>query len=425
MPDYIEPPLVNPIYPGVQPIPTPPPPPPPLPTPPSAPLPAGVIPQPQVPIGVSQPVRPQASPPLNPMTQGVMAPQGVPSPAPRPAPRPNTIKTPPLVWDNTQNLLALAEKKLGGKVVSYYMSGGWSMVQDDVKYFYSHLEKIGRQEKLYFILISSGGDGMSAWRIASLLRDFCDRLIIVLPERAASAATMLSLSADELVMGPLSYLTAVDTSLMHPLNPKDPKNNPIRVELEEVKRSIEVLSKNQKEGADQSEIYKTLFNYIHPVALGAIERSKNLSEMLCSDILDLRKTNILDQTTKTNIINHLNSAYPAHGYPIPRHKAKELGLNVTYSDFELDSVLWNLINTYRYLTEEARTDMDPNSIHIEQNGKVIESIGSRLYVRNVIDRRLDPIIKGWSTFKDEYKWMNLFEKEENGVKKLVASSLEF
>ena len=30
---------------------------------------------------------------------------------------------------------------------------------------------------------------------------------------AASAATMLSLAADELIMTPLAYLTAVDTSL--------------------------------------------------------------------------------------------------------------------------------------------------------------------------------------------------------------------
>jgi len=335
------------------------------------------------------------------------------------------VKNPPIVWENTQKVLARLEELLSGKVVSYYVSPNWSMNQDDVKYFYSHLKKIGFQEKLYFIIFSSGGDGMSAWRLASLLRDFCNELVIILPEKAASAATMLSLAADELIMTPLSYLTAVDTSLSHPLNPKDSKGNPVRVELEEVKRSIDVLMKDNMDINYRSEIYKVIFSYIHPVALGSIERSKNLSEMICSDILELKKKTPVSPEVKTTIINQLNTAYPSHGYPIPRHKAKELGLNVTYSTKELDEALWDLINVYRFLTEPVRTDMSESFIHTEQVTKTIESVGSRLLVLNTFERKLDPIVKGWSTFKDEFKWISFFEKEEDGVKKLKTSYLEF
>lgn len=339
-------------------------------------------------------------------------------------PEPN-IKRPPLVWEKTQNLLGRIESKLGGKILSYYVAPSWQIAQDDVKYFYSHLKKFGRQKKFFFIIVSGGGNGMSAWRIASLLSDFCDELTVVLPEVAASAATMLSLAADEIIMTPLAYLTAVDTSLFHPLNPKDNSNRPVSVELDEIRRSVNILIQNQKEGGDRSEAYRNIFNYIHPVAFGAMERSANLSEMLCDNILDLRKKNIIDPEKKKVIVDKLNSGYPAHGYPIPRHKARELGLNVVYSDNELDDLLWNLINTYRFLTESVRTDLNDSSIHTETTIKLIESINSRFVVDNIVERRLDPIIKGWSTFKDEFRWISLFEKEENGKKQLMQSFLEF
>lgn len=362
---------------------------------------------------------------VNPPNNGNPPPPVNTPPSPQPPPKPKVvIKTPPLVWKETQELLGRLENKLGGKTVTYYAPA--KMVQDDVKYFYSHLKNIGHQEKLYFVLYSAGGNGMSAWRIASLLSDFCDELVIVLPEMAASAATMLSLAADELIMTPLAYLTAVDTSLFHPLNPRDAHNEPVQIELDEVKRAIKMLTEGQaSQNNNPHEIYKTIFSYIHPVALGAVERSTNLSEMICLDIMEVRRKNPLTNEVKTKIIQKLNSSYPYHGYPIPRHKARELGLTVIDSDKELDDLLWNLINIYRFMTEPVRTEISDSFIHTETYTKTIESLGSRLIVHNVFERRLDPILKGWSTFKDEYKWISVSEKEEDGQKKLKLSYLEF
>ena len=45
---------------------------------------------------------------------------------------------------------------------------------------------------------------------------------VLAPLNCASAATMLALGADRIGMGPLSYLTAVDTSLEHELSPRRP-----------------------------------------------------------------------------------------------------------------------------------------------------------------------------------------------------------
>jgi ATP-dependent protease ClpP protease subunit len=326
------------------------------------------------------------------------------------------------MWEQTQAILSKIEQKLGGKVVSYYTTG--SIVADDVKYFYAHLKDIGYQDKLFFVLKSEGGDGKSAYRIASMLRNFCNELTIVIPEQAASAATMLSLAADKIIMTPLAYFTAVDTSIVHPLNPKDKNNSPVSIELEEVKKAVNVLLEEKSDKTDKLEVYKTIFNYIHPVAFGAMERTLNLSERLCKDILALRKDPPSDEEA-SKLINVLNQEYPSHVYPITRKKARELGLNVIDSDPELDSLLWSFININRYITEPVRTDINDSFFHTEKMINLIESTGRRLVVTNILERRLDPIIKGWTTLKDEYKWLAVYEAMEEGQKKVKVSFVDF
>jgi hypothetical protein len=311
------------------------------------------------------------------------------------------IKQPPIQWDQTQHSIQQLESKLNGKVIVYYTSS--SIVGDDVKYFYAHLRDIGFQDTLYFVLVSSGGDGKSAYRIASLLRNYCNKLVIIVPEMCASAATMLTLSADEIRMTPLAYLTAVDTSIIHPLNPRDADNKPVKVELEEVKRALGVLISNS-DPEDKADIYKTVFNYIHPVAFGSMERTSTLSEMICYDALELRKEPLSKAATK-KLIKKLNREYPSHSYPITRNKARELGLNVVDTDEELDKMLGQLLSTYRFMTEPVRTELTDSFFHTEKFLNIIESTTKRFVVSQITERRIDPIVKGWTTLKDEFKWL--------------------
>ncbi len=64
-----------------------------------------------------------------------------------------------------------------------------------------------------FLIISNGGDPITALRIMSLLRERFDRIAVLLPYVAYSAATILALGADEIVMHPYSNLGPVDPQL--------------------------------------------------------------------------------------------------------------------------------------------------------------------------------------------------------------------
>lgn len=329
---------------------------------------------------------------------------------------------PPVLWNETQELLKKIENKISGRVISYFTGSNSRIHTEDVKYFYSHLKQIGKQETIYFILVSNGGSGEGAWRIATLLRNYCNKLVIILPEVAASAATILSLAADEIIMTPLSYLTAVDTSIFHPLNPRDQENKPIYVELDEIQRSINVLLKKVDDG-NTNEIYKTIFSHIHPIALGAIMRSTTLSEMLCNDIMDLKKEKP-DEKFKQKIIKQLNEKYPSHSYPIPRHKAKELGLPITYSDAELDDMLSELNNLYVQITKPSKTYLNDSHINTEWVSTVIESRNLRFGYHLSTRKRLDKLLKNWLTFREESHWFTMQPKNMAGQKVVSQSNIE-
>jgi Serine dehydrogenase proteinase len=62
-------------------------------------------------------------------------------------------------------------------------------------------------------LESPGGDAHAAFKLASLLRQFAARIRVVVPDYAKSAATLLTLCADEIYMGPGAELGPLDAQI--------------------------------------------------------------------------------------------------------------------------------------------------------------------------------------------------------------------
>ena len=54
------------------------------------------------------------------------------------------------------------------------------------------------------LVVSLGGDPTVAWRVMTLLRDRVKKVGVLIPQSAFSAATLLALGADEIIMHPFS-----------------------------------------------------------------------------------------------------------------------------------------------------------------------------------------------------------------------------
>ena len=65
-------------------------------------------------------------------------------------------------------------------------------------------------------LTSRGGNVHAAYQIINVLRARCTQLQVVIPYFAKSAATLLALGADRLIMGPQSELGPLDVQMEHP-----------------------------------------------------------------------------------------------------------------------------------------------------------------------------------------------------------------
>jgi hypothetical protein len=65
-------------------------------------------------------------------------------------------------------------------------------------------------QDLHLILGSPGGDGETAVRLARQAQSRCERFVVIVPDQAKSAATLLAMGAHEILMGPTSDLGPVD-----------------------------------------------------------------------------------------------------------------------------------------------------------------------------------------------------------------------
>lgn len=286
----------------------------------------------------------------------------------------NKEKQPPILFEKTQGIIKQVNKLLGGTLVTYFNNPRGSVCHDDVLALFELLEKIGHQEKIYLFIKSSGGNGQASLRIVNLLRQYCKEVVAVIPLECASAATMITLGANEIQMGPMAYLTSVDTSLTHSLSPIDRDNDRVSVSLDELNRVVKLW---QAQGSDKSENpYQQLFQHVHPLVIGAVDRAESLSIMICKELLAYH---IEDEKEAENIAATLNSKYPSHGYPILIEEAKRIGLKVNHLNPEINTLLLELNELYSEMGQRATTDFDDTHAHGNEILNIWESTGVLVY----------------------------------------------
>jgi membrane-bound ClpP family serine protease len=98
-------------------------------------------------------------------------------------------------------------------VLAFISSEAGTIDSDDIPAFGDALQTVGDVGILYLIIDSPGGDGTVAEKIIKLCRSYCSKLIVVVPNRAKSAATIIALGADEIIMGFCSEIGPIDAQI--------------------------------------------------------------------------------------------------------------------------------------------------------------------------------------------------------------------
>jgi hypothetical protein len=301
-----------------------------------------------------------------------------------------TIK-PPVLFAQTQKLIKKIQSANKIKIIAYWNSVRGSICQNDVNTVYEIIKDWPVQEKIYLFVKSDGGDGKASLRIINLLRERTKKLIVLVAGECSSAATIMALGADEIHMGPLAFLSAVDTSLTHDLSPVDKDNGLVSVSQDELTRVIKLWT----DSAKTENPYPSLYSHIHPLVFGALDRASSLSIKLCTDILSYH---MKDRVKAAEISKKLNSDYPSHSYPILNKEAKDIGLNIKDLDEDIHESLMELNSLYSKMAQKALTDYDENNYHDNEIRNIIEAEGVQIFFQ---------VDKDWHYRNDERRYIPL------------------
>ncbi|MCS7064006.1 MAG: hypothetical protein NZM04_08215 [Methylacidiphilales bacterium] len=296
--------------------------------------------------------------------------------------------------DKTQHLIRKIQAVFELPLLIYWTSSGGSICHNDVVAMSRLLVDWKSAGRVALFLKSDGGNPEAALRLVHLLRQRFSHITLLAPFECASAATMVALGANEIYMGPTSYLTAVDTSLKHDLSPVDHHNNLVSVSQDEVMRILRMWREQKLASNPFPEIYK----YLHPLVLGALDRSSSLSMRICKELLSYH----MDDTAKADRISYaLNYEYPSHSYPITAREARRIGLTVKDLTAEQDALLRDLYHVLSEMTQVDITDYDTQNYHNEEICNVLEIEGRQVYF--LVD-------KDWHYRSEERRWVPMHDR---------------
>ncbi len=289
--------------------------------------------------------------------------------------------------ENYKKLETLRNSKLLVYVTSDRQYAETSIAPDIIAPFVNHLDIIKKSDRISLFLYSTGGNILSAWNLVNLIRSYCKDFEIIVPFKCQSAATLIGLGTNRIVMTKQATLGPIDPSTNGHMNPEiniNGQNIKIPISVEHVNGYLD-MAKNDLKITDQKElkdIYLKLTDFIHPLSLGDVFRSKVQIKMLAEKLLKFHE---IDAENVNKVINFLCSGSGSHDYTINRKEAKEeLGLNIEKPNDELYQVIkevyldieneFQLRNPYvpHFLFNDKNPTRNPTSYSLRRS--IIESI---------------------------------------------------
>jgi hypothetical protein len=256
-------------------------------------------------------------------------------------------------------------EKLRGRPLIVYVTSQrpnatGQMATDVIPGFIEQMQSLPPKTKSVDLLLeSTGGDGLVAWRIMSLLRSKVKKVHVIIPYSAFSAATMLALGGDEIVMGKYGCLGPIDPQIT--AIKKDGSTQ--QFAYEDIISYIN-FTKNEAGLSEQKHIeaaFKLLCETVEPALLGMAKRASSLSVTIGEKLLQMHMTDPESRSQAKVIAEKLNRSFFSHGHALSGNQAKEIGLNIIDTTTEEEEIIWKIHKDFEKETE-TNTPFDPIAI---------------------------------------------------------------
>ena len=293
-----------------------------------------------------------------------------------------------------QSAIEELERLRGSRVIAYVtadrMPVGASIAGDAVRPFFDVLRAMGKVEKLDLFVYSGGGSTEVPWRIASALRKYADSWHILVPFRANSAATLLALGADQIILGRHGELGPIDPTINIQGRPGGTQT-PDSISVEDVMAYFRFV-KEEVGLTDQSNLADSLghlANRLDAVGLGYVHRTRSHIRDVAHRMLTSQQNPPSERAMETIVATLAERVY-AHDHAIGLQEAKDIGLPVEDASEEVESAMWKLLckyedelqmrdpidpvelvqNTDRFVDELAIAAIESNNTLFEFRGKL-------------------------------------------------------
>lgn len=284
-------------------------------------------------------------------------------------------------------LIKSIQQKRDSKVFVFYSHD--TLDAQHAEIFFELLQEIGKQKRLDLFLLSPGGFADQAFNMSRWCRQYADQFNVIIPYYAKSAATLLSLGADMLLMGPSSELGPIDPQIRI----LDEYGRTMQVSALSIKDALRVIEGLTGDNQEKALKYMPLIEKIDLKVLGQYDRAIQSAKQYASDLLhissllknkDVEESDVNDPTKKVprykNIAHQLTEGYYSHGYAIGTDKAEELGFNVICPgkedfDQEVWKSVWRLHKLYDDVMRNNRNErlLTENLVEYKQVVTILET----------------------------------------------------
>jgi len=207
------------------------------------------------------------------------------------------------------------------------------------------VRKLKTEEKLDLLMESAGGDIDAASKVVKILRENSKKLATIVPFYAKSAASLLAISSDELIMCKGADLGPIDPQVKDPISGA-------WVPAHSIKEALAFI-----EGVRDPLVKLSLSDRLPPLLIGAYRDAQNAGKQYIREAIE---ASLPEGDKREAAISTFTERFLSHGYPIDRRLCKQVLPNVTFPDADLEDKICELHEIYEDLMIHiARTNRRP------------------------------------------------------------------
>jgi hypothetical protein len=223
------------------------------------------------------------------------------------------------------------------------------IASDAVRQLYRHIRLLGgpKVKKIDLYLYSRGGHIHVPWSIVAMFREHYDEFNVIVPYKAHSAATLIAIGADEIVMGRKGELGPIDATQDGIPIQRGANTQREAISVEDV-MSYVLFIKDRAGLGDQSAISDSisiLAQKLDPWIVGSIYRTHSYIRLIAEKLLTSHNKVPKEQDVRL-VTEALAEKMYFHGHTIGRKEAQKIQLPIAEFNEELDDLMWALYEEY-------------------------------------------------------------------------------